>query len=265
MEKVRLFGFDFWNVSAEDEAAGMIVDSLRGAIFERDNVNFIITPNAYDIAQYFSTYRSIGQSLSNSAVVLADGIPIVWLSRLFRPSLKKRITGSNLFPALWTKIREHQKKAFFILPNKNIAEKLSAEHPGMLYAIPEFFDEGNDAYIQQFANEHIETIRSFKPDFIFIGITIPKQQKLALALHSLLSGHADFNCFIAILGASFEFYLGLKKRAPVIFQKTGTEWLYRFAQEPKRMWKRYTLGNIRFLVIAVRELALRRRPKKFRK
>ena len=254
MEKLRLFGLAFWNASGEAEVVAAITGPERSQLFAKDNINFLITPNAYDIAQYHTRYKNIFQFFQQSGVVLADGMPIVWLSKLYKGSLKKRLTGSNLFPILWQQIKTAGTKAFFILPNRDIGERLRQEHPHTQYIVPDFFDEHDDAYIERFLHQHIDQIRSFQPDYIFIGITLPKQQKIAMQLHNLLSNKVNFNALIAILGASFEFYFGLKKRAPVVFQRTGTEWLYRFWQEPKRTWKRYTVGNVVFLGIVIREL-----------
>ncbi|HEY4208558.1 MAG TPA: WecB/TagA/CpsF family glycosyltransferase [Puia sp.] len=258
MEKVPLFGFQFWNASDEEEVASLLTGARRKDLFKDDNVNFLITPNAFDIAQYHTKYSTIHRFFKDAGVVLADGMPIVWLSRLNkRASLKNRIAGSDLFPVLWQKIKEEKKKAFFILPNKTLGEKLTSEHSLAQYIVPGIFDEDADAYVEKFLAENIEQIKAFRPEYIFIGITLPKQQKIAMRLHHLLSGKTDFNCLIAILGASFEFYFGLKKRAPAFFQKSGTEWLYRFCQEPKRTWRRYTIGNLVFIRIAMQELIKR--------
>ena len=254
MEKLRLFGFEFWNSRSEAEVVTELTGPRKEALFATGNINFLITPNAYDIAQYHTKYTAIYHFLQRAGVVLADGMPIVWLSKLKKRSLKKRIAGSDLFPALWTAVKEGQKKAFFILPNRELGERFVSEHPLTQYIVPDFFNGNDDTYIEKFVDSHIQQIREFKPEYLFIGITLPKQQKIAIRLHQLLSGKSDFNCLISILGASFEFYFGLKKRAPAIFQKTGTEWLYRLCQEPKRTWRRYTIGNLIFLRVAIKEL-----------
>ena len=256
MEKVPLFGFQFWNASGEEEVASLLTGGRAIDLFAKDNINFLITPNAYDIAQYHTKYPSIFQFFREAGVVLADGMPIVWLSRLNKKksALKHRITGSDLFPVLWENIRSSGKKAFFILPSEEIGQRLKQQHPQTEYIVPGFFDEDGDSYIEQFLGEHIDKIKAFQPEYLFIGITLPKQQKIAMRLHHLLSGKVKFNCLIAILGGSFEFYVGLKKRAPLFLQKSGFEWLYRFVQEPKRTWKRYTFGNLVFIRVAIREL-----------
>jgi N-acetylglucosaminyldiphosphoundecaprenol N-acetyl-beta-D-mannosaminyltransferase len=254
LEKISFFGLDFWNASSEEEVVDIITAEDNGGLFDRGNVSFMITPNAFEITQYFTKYPTIYHAFQYSGVILADGIPIVWLSKLRRRSLNKRLTGSNLFPLLWQRIRQTNKKAFFILPSAGMGERFHNEYALCDFAVPDLFDEKDDAYIRQFLGQHIDKILSLRPDYIFLGISAPKQHKMAIELHRLLSEKAGFNCLIATLGASFEFYFGIKKRAPAFFQKTGTEWLYRFWQEPKRTWRRYTIGNVVFLGIAIKEL-----------
>jgi N-acetylglucosaminyldiphosphoundecaprenol N-acetyl-beta-D-mannosaminyltransferase len=254
LEKLHFLGFNFWNASGESEVVSALTGPQGEELFAKDNINFLITPNAYDIAQYHTKYRNIYQFFSQSGVVLADGMPIVWLSRFTKKPLKKRIPGSDLFPVLWSTIAKTQKRVYFILSNRELGERLVSEHPYTKFIVPDFFDENDDSYIEKFVQQHIRSISEFRPEFLFIGITLPKQQKLAIELHRQLSGTVSFNCLISILGASFEFYSGAKKRAPSFFRKAGLEWLYRFFQEPKRTWRRYTIGSLVFLGVALKEL-----------
>ncbi|HXB90709.1 MAG TPA: WecB/TagA/CpsF family glycosyltransferase, partial [Puia sp.] len=116
MEKLHLLGFNFWNASGEEEVVSALTGPQRQDLFAKDNINFLITPNAYDIAQYQTKYRNIYRFFQRSGVVLPDGMPIVWLSKFTKSPLKKRIPGSDLFPVLWSEIRHTRKKVFLILP-----------------------------------------------------------------------------------------------------------------------------------------------------
>jgi N-acetylglucosaminyldiphosphoundecaprenol N-acetyl-beta-D-mannosaminyltransferase len=91
--------------------------------------------------------------------------------------------------------------------------------------------------------------------FLFIGISDPKQSLISKKIDELINlGNKDIYFSTALLGASFEFYLGKSKRAPQWMQQCGLEWLYRFALEPKRLWRRYTIDNFKFLMLALKEL-----------
>ncbi|MBK7110387.1 MAG: WecB/TagA/CpsF family glycosyltransferase [Bacteroidetes bacterium] len=97
---------------------------------------------------------------------------------------------------------------------------------------------------------------TFKPEYIFIGIRFPKQNYIAFELLDNLQkqGYSKSEMPLCLLlGASYEFYLDIKKRAPAIWQKTGMEWFYRFTQEPGRLFKRYFIDDMQFVSIFMKE------------
>jgi N-acetylglucosaminyldiphosphoundecaprenol N-acetyl-beta-D-mannosaminyltransferase len=186
---------------------------------------------------------------------LPDGMPIVWLSKLKGNPLQSRLTGSDLFPALWRRIKQQKIAATFILPNNEMADRFRRECNHCNCLVPDFFDANDKAYIAGFVQQSVEAIIQDNSEYIFLGLSFPKQEILAMEVSRKLeeAGYKKKVLFL-LLGASYEFYSGLKKRAPAIYRKTGMEWLYRFMQEPGRMWRRYTLGNARFMQLAIKEL-----------
>ena len=100
---------------------------------------------------------------------------------------------------------------------------------------PEFTDEENA--------EMVRAINEAKPDLLWIGMTAPKQEKWAYKHW----GELDIDCHVGTIGAVFDFYAGTMKRAPLWWQEHSLEWLYRLLKEPKRMWRRYLVGNALFL------------------
>ena len=101
-------------------------------------------------------------------------------------------------------------------------------------------------YVAEFSESDsakmLDEINRFKPDVLFVGMTAPKQEKWSYAhLNKIYSGH------ICNIGAVFDFYAGNIKRAPQWMIKLGFEWLYRLIMEPMRLWRRYILGNIKFI------------------
>ena len=100
---------------------------------------------------------------------------------------------------------------------------------------PEFSDEDNKAII--------DAINAANPDLLWIGMTAPKQEKWTYSHWSELNIH----CHVGTIGAVFDFFAGTVERAPVWWQRNGLEWLYRLLKEPKRMWRRYIIGNALFL------------------
>ena len=100
---------------------------------------------------------------------------------------------------------------------------------------PEFSDEDNKAII--------EAINAADPDLLWIGMTAPKQEKWTYSHWNELNIH----CHVGTIGAVFDFFAGTVERAPIWWQRHGLEWLYRLLKEPKRMWRRYIIGNTLFL------------------
>ena len=106
---------------------------------------------------------------------------------------------------------------------------------------PEFSQEDNQAII--------DAINRAKPDLLWIGMTAPKQEKWTYAHWKKLNVH----CHVGNIGAVFDFYAGTVKRAPLWWQRHGLEWAYRLLKEPRRMWKRYVVGNMLFLYNVYKE------------
>ena len=100
---------------------------------------------------------------------------------------------------------------------------------------PEFSEEDNKAII--------EAINAVDPDLLWIGMTAPKQEKWTYSHWNELNIH----CHVGTIGAVFDFFAGTVERAPMWWQRHGLEWLYRLLKEPKRMWRRYIIGNTLFL------------------
>ena len=100
---------------------------------------------------------------------------------------------------------------------------------------PEFSDEDNKAII--------DAINAAAPDLLWIGMTAPKQEKWTYSHWDELNIH----CHVGTIGAVFDFFAGTEERAPMWWQRHGLEWLYRLVKEPKRMWRRYIIGNALFL------------------
>lgn len=100
---------------------------------------------------------------------------------------------------------------------------------------PEFSEEDNKAII--------DAINAADPDLLWIGMTAPKQEKWTYSHWEELNIH----CHVGTIGAVFDFFAGTVERAPVWWQRHGLEWLYRLLKEPKRMWRRYIIGNALFL------------------
>ena len=213
----------------------------------------IVTPNVDHIVmlQDDAEMRLIYQ---NALFRYADGMPIVWLSRILKSkNLPERVTGADLLITICEKAAKTDLNIYFLGGNPGIAQqaakKLQAQFHGLKISgicCPPFGFE-NDPVETDFI---IDNINSRNVDILFIGVGAPKQEKWA-AKHIDRLHVGPVLC----IGAAFDFAAGIIKRAPLWVQKSGFEWVWRLASEPGRMWKRYLVRDSRFIPLAIKEIS----------
>lgn len=219
-----------------------------------------INAHSYNTARKDSLFA---EALTNGDVLLPDGVSIVmackWIKAKSLP--KERIAGWDLFAFEMEKLEreseelrtksEESKIVMFMGSSQKVLDlivKRAAEVYPHLKVVtysppykPEFSDEDNKAII--------DAIHAANPDLLWIGMTAPKQEKWTYSHWKELNIH----CHVGSIGAVFDFFAGTVKRAPMWWQDHGLEWLYRLLKEPKRMWRRYIIGNTLFLWNMVKE------------
>ena len=219
-----------------------------------------INAHSYNTARKDSLFA---EALTNGDVLLPDGVSIVmackWIKAKSLP--KERIAGWDLFAFEMEKLEreseelrtksEESKIVMFMGSSQKVLDlivKRAAEVYPHLKVVtysppykPEFTDEDNKAII--------DAIHAANPDLLWIGMTAPKQEKWTYSHWKELNIH----CHVGSIGAVFDFFAGTMKRAPMWWQDHGLEWLYRLLKEPKRMWRRYIIGNALFLWNMVKE------------
>jgi len=230
------------------------IQVLNGFVQERVP-RHIILGNAYTIA--LSRQDHAFKTLLNKAdLTLADGMSIVWGGHWIGLNLPGRVAGPDLTAALCEEASLKGYRVFFLgSTHENLAillRVLTARWPGLIIAgshspsICDRLDEKENSAI-------MEEIHRAKPDILFVGMSAPKQEKwIAENLHLL-----QVPVCLGV-GAAFDFLSGRIPRAPQQLQKIGLEWLYRLWCEPRRLWKRYLLGNAVFLSLLLRD-ALKQR------
>jgi N-acetylglucosaminyldiphosphoundecaprenol N-acetyl-beta-D-mannosaminyltransferase len=203
-------------------------------IERRENVYFV-TPNLDFAAQAYHS-NPLRQILFHAKRVLCDGMPIVWLSKLFGGTLENRLTGADFLPKLLEKCDSHQKSVFFIVDTENTLFHLKSSLQGRY---PHLSVVGHhvppQADWQQWDNDHIVSkIQQASPDLLVLGISCPKQEEWIAHFYQ----KAGVPLSIGV-GAGLILLAELRPRAPKILQKIGLEWAWRLMLEPKRLLKRY--------------------------
>ena len=203
-----------------------------------------INAHSYNVARKDQLFA---EALTKGDYLIPDGMSVVkackWLDAKSQP--KERIAGADLFEFEMNKLNEKGGTVMFMGSSEKtlakIVQQAAKVYPNLKVVTysppykPEFNDEDN--------KDIINAINTANPDLLWIGMTAPKQEKWTYSHWDELNIH----CHVGTIGAVFDFFAGTYKRAPQWWQEHSLEWLYRLLKEPKRMWRRYVLGNPLFL------------------
>ncbi|MEU4245227.1 WecB/TagA/CpsF family glycosyltransferase [Actinoplanes sp. NPDC026619] len=198
----------------------------------------IITPNI-DILRRAQTEEEARRHLDDADLIVADGMPLIWASRLGGTPLPERVAGSSLIWSLSAGVGRDGRSIFVIggSPQNDgaakAADRLAAECPGLKIAgtiCPDFgFDNDRQAY-----EEVVAKVAGANPDLVFVGLGFPKQERMIAKLRPMLPKSWFIGC-----GAAVNFVAGDVERAPRWMQRTGLEWAHRLGTEPRRLASRY--------------------------
>jgi len=242
--EVQMFGLTFCRCTLE-QTAKMIVQS---AIDEEKGL--VVTPNVDHLVQ-MDKDDEMAHIFKQARYCVADGMPIIWFSRIIGDPLPERVTGADLLPEVAAQAAINGVPIFLLGGMPGVAlqagEKLQTQFPGLEVAgtyCPPFGFEHDEGECQKI----VSMINDSDAKILFVGVGAPKQEKWAVS-------HMDQLNVGPILGvgAAFDFASGMISRSPEFMQKAGVEWLWRLMKEPGRLWKRYLLQDSRFVVIAFRE------------
>ena len=229
-----------------DEVVEMTIDrALTGT-----SPAYIVTPNAQHInnLQHDSLFQKIYR---RAFLVVPDGISILWAAKFLKTPLKGKVSGINLFEKLCERGASAPLRMFLLGGCPQAAERaakiLEQRYLGLnivgTYCPPYGFE--NDPSELELINQEIS---SAAPNILFVGLGSPKQEKWVYANYQQLKVPVSIG-----IGISFEFVAGMVQRAPVWMQKSGLEWLFRLIVEPKRLWRRYVIGNPLFIYLVLRQ------------
>lgn len=182
------------------------------------------------------------QSVNSCDLINADGQAIVWASRILGQPLKERVAGIDLMENLVELAYNKNFKIFFFGAKEEVVKKVVTNYT-FKYSKDIIAGYRNGYYKKDDEVKIAQQISESGADILFVAISSPTKENF---LHDNKEILKDIN-FVMGVGGSFDVVSGLVKRAPLWMQKIGMEWFYRFAQEPKRMWKRYLIGNIKFI------------------
>jgi N-acetylglucosaminyldiphosphoundecaprenol N-acetyl-beta-D-mannosaminyltransferase len=239
---------DLMGVKIDDVTMDEAVSKIDALVDARKPV-YVVTPNVDHVVklQRDAEFRRI---YAGAAVVLADGMPLLWAGRFLGTPLKEKISGSDLFPKLCARAAE-KGRSIFLLGGRpgaadTAAQVLAVRHPGLkiagTYCPPMGFekDPAESAKI-------VRRLKESRADLLFVGLGAPKQERWMATFKD------DHGIPVSVgVGVTFEFTAGMVKRAPAWMQRAGLEWLWRLLMEPGRLWKRYLIDDMPFFWMMLR-------------
>lgn len=215
--------------------------SVKPKCIQAANVDAVVKAHIHD---------DMKRIVNKFDITIADGMPIVWFSRLLGNPLKERIAGPDLF-SRFNEIANKNSFSYYFLGSteetlEKLIKRLKSEYPNIKilgYYAPPYSD------MKDFEeNKSIcDKINKVKPDVVWVSFGCPKQERW------IFDNKENIETSVLMgIGAAFDFYAGTIKRAPLFMQKIGLEWFYRFLQEPKRLWKRYFVEGPLFVKYVIK-------------
>lgn len=216
-------------------------------LIQKKNCSYVVTPNVDHIVR-LEKDEELQKVYKNASLILTDGKPLIWISKWYKTPIKEKISGSDLFPKV-CELAANKNYTMYLLgaaegvadtAAKNLMQKYKGLNIVGTYS-PSFGFEKDKKELDKIK----EQIQKVHPDILIIGLGCPKQEKFMYHHCKELGVPISFG-----LGASIDFEAGNIKRAPKWMSNHGLEWLYRFSKEPKRLFKRYFVDDLKIISVA---------------
>lgn len=243
MTRFRFLNTKIDNLSM-DEASDEVIKLSKNA-----KKSYVVTPNVSHIVM-LEDDKEFQEVYDNASLILCDGKPLVWVSKIYKTPIKEKVSGADLFPEVCKKAAKEGLTVFLFGARKGVAQKaeknLKRVFPDLKIAgtySPDIGFERDEVKLK----EAIEAINKCSPDILVLALGSPKQEKF------IYNNRDKINFNVALCtGAALDFVAGEVRRAPKAISNMGFEWLYRFSKEPKRLFKRYFVEGPRIIPITIK-------------
>lgn len=226
---------------------GIDIDSLTSGEFLQRIDDFISSGKPHQISYLNAdclnkcwSDRSYREAIAESDLVYADGMGVVWASRLFGHPLPERLNANDLLPEFCRRAEELGHRIFLLGGENGVAEK-AADDLKSKYPRLQIVGRRTGFFADEEADGVIQEIRDARPDILIVGMGAPKQELWIRQYLHILGVPVVWG-----VGGLLDYSAKGLRRAPVWMRKSGLEWIWRLCLEPKRLWRRYLLGNILF-------------------
>lgn len=221
------------------------IEKISNSINNNQQIHHVVVNAAKIVA--LQKNLKLRESVNYCDIINADGQAVIWASRFLKNPLPERVAGIDLMENLVAIAHKEEYKIFFLGAKEEIVSNVVSIYsnkfsPNIIAGYRNgYFDKGQEKSIAKQVSDSGANI-------LFVAISSPKKEIFLSENKSILK---NVN-FIMGVGGSFDVVSGLVKRAPQWMQKFGLEWLYRLIQEPKRMWRRYLVGNTKFIFLVLK-------------
>ncbi|WP_294371754.1 WecB/TagA/CpsF family glycosyltransferase [uncultured Clostridium sp.] len=243
MCRIKLLNTEVDNLTM-DEA----IKEIEKLILKK-KISYVVTPNVDHIVKLESD-SEMKEAYMNADLILTDGMPLVWISKIKSTSIKEKISGSDLFPKVCELAAKKGYTVFLLGAAQGVAQKAAENLINKFDGLnivgtysPKYGFENDKEEVQHILN----IINDKKPDILAVGLGAPKQEKFIYKYRNELKVPVSL-----AIGAGIDFEAGVVSRAPVWMQKHGMEWFYRLCKEPRRMAKRYLIDDFKIIPIMFR-------------
>ncbi len=224
------------------------MDEVLSICEEHISKKTLLLLGVVNVAKIVNCHRiaELRKSLAKTDIILADGLPIIWLSRLIGDPLPKRVAGIDIMYQLLMRSSKKNYSIFFLGAKQKVLQRVvnvvQVKYPGVRIA------GYRDGYFEESEEKKVaEEIKNSSADIIFVAMPSPKKENFLRRWHDYMNVPVCHG-----VGGSFDIVAGMTKRAPMWMQNAGLEWLYRIMQEPRRMWKRYLVTNTIFIALSIK-------------
>jgi N-acetylglucosaminyldiphosphoundecaprenol N-acetyl-beta-D-mannosaminyltransferase len=233
------------NTSIDNYTQQETLSLIDEAIIKQDQIHHAVVNAAKIVAM--QSDRALRKSVNESDLISADGQAVVWASKFLGHPLKERVTGIDLMAKV-VELAHKKKYRIFFFGAKEEVLKTAVNKYTSLYS-PEIIAGFRNGYFSPDEESSIAAqIAATKPHVLFVGISSPIKENF---LHNNKTILKDIGLIMGV-GGSLDVAAGKVSRAPLWMQNNGFEWLFRLIQEPRRMWRRYLIGNLRFILLVVK-------------
>tara|TARA_B100001057_G_scaffold489136_1_gene574795 strand:- start:811 stop:1554 length:744 start_codon:yes stop_codon:yes gene_type:complete len=233
---------DFLGIPLDNLSMSETLDRIENSIFYKKQIHHCVINAAKVVKMQYD--KKLQESVVSSDIVNADGMSVVWAARFLGHEIKERVAGIDLMDNLVELAHKKNYNCFFLGATEKVVKKI-ADHYSDKYSNQVIAGYRNGYFDIEEEIIIIDQIIKSRPNFLFVAMTSPKKE---IFLNKYKAKLKSVNLIMGV-GGSFDVISGAVNRAPLFMQKIGLEWFYRFAQEPGRMWKRYLIGNLKFIII----------------